>query len=151
LPKSAQKIRSGGALRFGYVGGNSRVKGVHHVTKVFAELGRSDIKLVVADNANNLGFSSYEESDFKGIPHVEIVPGYTQATIDRFFDSIDVLLFPTQAKESFGLVVREALVRNVWVISTDSGGAVEDIRPGENGLVIPMNDDGTALKQAVLE
>jgi O-antigen biosynthesis protein len=62
-----------------------------------------------------------------------------------------VLLFPTQWKESFGLTVREALARNVWVITTDAGGVVEDIKPGRNGYIIPFLDTGEALKQAVID
>ena len=69
--------------------------------------------------------------------------------MDEFFNSIDVLLYPTQSKESFGLTVREALIRNVWVITSDAGGAVEDIIPGENGFIIPFNNDGGTLLECV--
>jgi glycosyltransferase involved in cell wall biosynthesis len=81
---------------------------------------------------------------------VQVVPAYTQATMDAFFESIDVLLFPTQWKESFGLTIREALVRNVWVITTDAGGVVEDIEVGNNGYIIPLSDTGEELKKAVV-
>ncbi len=50
-----------------------------------------------------------------------------------------MLLFPTQWK-SFGLTVREALIRDVWVIATDAGGVVEDIVDGKNGNIIPFDD-----------
>ncbi|NYT83429.1 glycosyltransferase family 4 protein [Alcaligenaceae bacterium] len=135
--------------RFGYVGGNDAIKGVNSIITAFRGLPAEAAKLVVVDNTMNLGFSCYAPDRFKGLANVEVVPAYTQATIDEFFAGIDVLLFPTQAKESFGLVVREALARNVWVICSDAGGVVEDILPGENGLIIPMDDDGTALKRAV--
>ncbi|UUS16126.1 glycosyltransferase [Stenotrophomonas sp. CD2] len=69
--------------------------------------------------------------------------------MDSFFGSIDVLLFPTQWKESFGLSVREALIRDVWVIATDAGGVVEDIVDGENGDIVPLDDDGSALQAAI--
>ena len=80
---------------------------------------------------------------------LKIVPAYTRDTIDDFFNGLDVLLFPTQWKESFGLSVREALIRDVWVITTDAGGVIEDIVPGENGEIIPLDDDGTALASAI--
>lgn len=150
-PVDDPKYRRVGPLSFGYVGGNTEIKGVHLVKKVFADLADSAIKLVVVDNALNLGCSSYDKDFFKGGGSVEIVPAYTQKTIDNFFSSIDVLLFPTQCKESFGLTVREALARNVWVIATDAGGVVEDIYPGKNGFIIPFDDNGQALKQAMLE
>ncbi|NYT58699.1 glycosyltransferase family 4 protein [Alcaligenaceae bacterium] len=136
-------------LRFGYVGGNDAIKGVNSIIKAFRGLPAEAAKLVVVDNTMNLGFSCFAPDRFKDLANVEVVPAYTQATIDEFFAGIDVLLFPTQAKESFGLVVREALARDVWVICSDAGGVVEDILPGQNGLIIPMDDDGTLLKRAV--
>jgi O-antigen biosynthesis protein len=99
----------------------------------------------------NLGFASYQRKDLAGISGVEIVPAYTQSNIDDFFAGIDVLLFPTQWKESFGLTVREALARNVWVIATDAGGVVEDIKPGQNSFIVPFGDTGEGLKQAVID
>jgi len=150
-PGSALRFRRKGRLRFGYVGGNTEIKGVHLVKKVFSKLVDQNVSLMLVDNALNCGFVSYGSRDLAGLSHAEIVPAYTQNTIDDFFSTIDVLLFPSQWKESFGLTVREALARNVWVISTDAGGAVEDIIPGENGYIIPLADRGEALRRAVID
>lgn len=136
-------------LRFGYVGGNAAVKGVHLIRKVFAELNRSDYELIVIDNLLSLGFSSVSAEDWPMKGKLRIEPAYNQENIDSFYSQIDVLLFPTQCKESFGLTAREALIRDIWVITTDAGGVVEDVVDGENGEVIPLLDDGTALKAAV--
>jgi glycosyltransferase involved in cell wall biosynthesis len=149
-PKSTLRYRQSGGLRFGYVGGNTEIKGFHLVKKVFSDLAGLDVRLILVDNAINLGFSSYHATDLEGLPQVQVVPAYTQATMDAFFESIDVLLFPTQWKESFGLTIREALVRNVWVITTDAGGVVEDIEVGKNGYIIPLSDTGEELKKAVV-
>jgi glycosyltransferase involved in cell wall biosynthesis len=79
------------------------------------------------------------------------VPAYNQNTIDDFFCRIDVLLFPTQVKESYGLTVREAILRNVWVITTDAGAAAEDITDGQNGYIVPLFDNGERFKQALYD
>ncbi len=68
-----------------------------------------------------------------------------------FYDSVDVLLFPSQWPESFGLTVREALARNKWVIATDQGGAAEAIRPGVNGTLIPITGRLRTVANAVEE
>lgn len=49
------------------------------------------------------------------------------------------------------MTVREALIRGVWVITSDAGGAAEDIIVGENGLVIPFNNESKDLSKAVSE
>jgi len=150
-PDGRRRTRRDGPVRVGYVGGNTRIKGFHLVQRAFRELSDLDATLVLVDNTLNLGFSSFGPEAIRGIEQVEVVPAYTHETIDDFFADIDVLLFPTQWKESFGLTVREAIIRDVWVIATDAGGVVEDIRPGRNGTIIPFRDDGTALQAAIVE
>lgn len=150
-PATAARVRREGPVRVGYVGGNTPIKGFHLVRKAFEKLRDVPATLVLVDNTLNLGFSSYGPNAVRGVRDVEVVPAYTTETIDAFFADIDVLLFPTQWKESFGLTVREAIARNVWVIATDAGGVVEDIAAGRNGTIIPFTDDGTALHAAILE
>ncbi len=136
-------------IRFGYVGGSTPIKGYDLVREAFSALPECGIELVMVDNTLNSGYSSV---NLKGLaPHnpVRVVPAYTQDSIDEFFSGIDVLLFPSQWKESFGLTVREALLRDIWVIATDSGGAVEDLIEGENGNIIPISPDSSHLRAAM--
>lgn len=141
---------SGRPLRFGFVGGEGPIKGGDLIKKALRALPQyTNYELHVVDNELNLGRRSIFESKWLVPGTLTIVPAYTQETIDDFFGSIDVLLFPTQWKESFGLSVREALIRDCWVIATDAGGVVEDIVAGKNGDVIPLEDDGTALQASI--
>lgn len=149
VPHLSKHTREGSTLRFGYVGGNTPIKGFNVIQHAFSKNTGKDIQLTIADNTTNLGYSSFSQDDISFYPDVKLVPGYTQDTIDQFFASIDVLLFPTQVMESFGLTVREALIRNVWVITTDAGGVTEDIIEGENGFIIPLEDKGEALLAAI--
>jgi hypothetical protein len=125
-------------LRFGYVGGRNAVKGFDILCQAFSMLSRRDYKLVVVDSTQSLGFSSLDDwsPDFKS--QLSLVPSFDQNGLDEFFGGIDVLLFPTLCKESFGLIVREALMRDVWVVTTAAGGVVEDIEDGVNGTILPI-------------
>lgn len=147
ISRSAPSTRP---LRFGFVGGEGPIKGSALIKKALAGLPYTNYELHIVDNELNLGRRSIFESNWKIPGDFKPVPAYSQENIDDFFASIDVLLFPTQWKESFGLSVREALIRDVWVIATDAGGVIEDIVDGENGDIIPLEDDGTAL-QAVIK
>ena len=148
-PVVASRPPRAGPLRFAFVGGNNRLKGVEVIRSAFATLGRADWALTVVDASLALGFSSFDARLWRLPGTVEIVPPYEQEEIDAFFAGIDVLLFPSQWKESFGLTVREALIRDVWVIATDSGGAAEEIVPGVNGTLVPMTDDPDPLADAI--
>ena len=145
------KFKSNKIIRFGYVGGNTKIKGIHLILEAFRQYCFDNTELIIVDNLLNLGERSYHHNDIQGISRCRIVPAYTQDNIDEFFSSIDILLFPTQWKESFGLTVREAIMRNVWVIATDAGSVVEDIIDGENGTIIPFDSDVARLAQAIQE
>lgn len=138
-------------VRFGFVGGVGPIKGADLIKEVFERLERTDYELVCVDNMMNLGAPTAQFSDWIVSGRLRRLPGYTQQTIDEFFERIDVLLFPSQWKESFGLAVREALIRHKWVIATDGGGTTEDIVSGVNGTVIPLGHDIGPLRAAVLE
>jgi O-antigen biosynthesis protein len=139
------------SVRFGFLGGLGEVKGADLIEAVFSTLPRSDYELVCVDNATNIGRRSVGFNKWRCTGKLRIREGFTRNTIDDFYDEIDVLLCPSQWKESFGLAVREALIRNKWVIVTGEGALAEDVIPGVNGTVIPLSPDPEFLKQAVLD
>jgi glycosyltransferase involved in cell wall biosynthesis len=97
------------------------------------------IKLIVA------GAVPYGESEdsyiqmFKneGIEYVGHVSGERKAEL---FARAKCLLFPTQANETFGLVVAEALMSGTPVISSNKGACPEIIMP-EVGIICETIDD----------
>lgn len=139
----------GGPVRLGFVGGVNDVKGYHQVVKALRSLRRSDYELLVVDSLMNLGGVGFTLEDWDVPGFVHIVPGYNRDSLDDFFGSIDVLLFPSQWKESYGLTVREAALRGVWPIATDGGGTVEHIEDGVNGTVIPLDGGFHHLAAAI--
>ncbi len=136
-------------VRFGFVGGPGPIKGGELIEKALGAIEDTGYEMVVVDAATNLGRSWKGGLNWDIPGKLTIVPGYTQETMDRFFSKIDVLLFPSQWKESFGLTVREALARDVWVIATDGGGTVEDCVDGVNSTIIPLVNDHGPLQKAV--
>ena len=151
LPSRQRILRQPGPIRFGYVGGNDPLKGMKIIESAFRSLDRNDWELVIVDNTLNLGFSNFKPRRWAMRGIVRVVPAYSQDTMDAFFQGIDVLLFPSQWKECFGLTVREALARDVWVLATESGGAAEQVVAGVNGTLIPMGNDPSPLAAAVAE
>ena len=149
FPQRSIKHVPSSFVRFGFIGGPGYIKGGELISEVFEELD-GKYKLLLVDAAQNVGQSwANDFADVLKNKHVQLIDAYDQDGMDDFFERIDVLLFPSQWKESFGLTVREALVRDVWVICTESGGTVEDMRDGENATIIPLSTDPTFLKKAV--
>ncbi len=139
-------------VQLGFIGGPGDIKGADVIVKALQHLGpRSDYRLLVVDAAQNVGSSWRNPADWDIPGELEFLPAYDQTTIDTFFAKIDVLLFPSQWRESFGLTVREAMARDVWVIGTGEGGIGEAIVEGENGRRLPLSRDPSFLQAALEE
>lgn len=152
LPSGTQPKKSvrNGKVAFAFIGGPGPVKGAELIIKAFNALNDHDRYVIyVVDAARNAG-TTWENAEYWRVPgELHFIPPYQQDSIDEFFAEINVLLFPSQWKESFGLTVREALARDVWVIATEAGGVVEDIQEGQNGTIIPLNGEYVPLLKAI--
>ncbi|WP_170211039.1 glycosyltransferase [Neokomagataea tanensis] len=151
-PKRPKKKRAAGErVRFAYVGGTEEIKGFSLLKKASEKIENSDWSLTLVDNKLNLGYRSIYEKDWTITGNLHVRPGYSQSELDAFYDDVDVLLFPSQWKESYGLTVREALARDVWVITTAPGGQAEDVVDGVNGTHLPIDGRPDALYEAMKE
>ena len=149
LPARSHPNQGPAKLRFGFVAGAEAVKGFPLLKRAFEALERPDWELVLVNHGLAMGVDSYAGVTWRVRGTVRTVPPFKTDDRDSFYDGIDVLLFPSQWPESFGLTVREALVRNKWVIATDQGGAAEAVRPGINGTLIPIGSEIGKLRRAV--
>ncbi|WP_445621060.1 glycosyltransferase [Kushneria sp. Sum13] len=127
-------------LVFAYMGGVADHKGYPWLKRLFESLDRNDYVLRLVDIQARFGRATIRREDWDIQGDIDIVAPFSTQDMDEFYADIDVLLFPSQWKESFGLTVREAMIRDVWVIATECGGPSEDLKPGINGDVVDMND-----------
>jgi len=74
--------------------------------------------------------------------------GFILNTADAY-NALDTFVLASK-KESFGLVLLEAMALNVPIIATNAGGVPEIIQHGINGLLIAPEDPG-ALKNVLLQ
>lgn len=135
-------------LTFAYLGGNCHHKGYYFLMEAVKQL-HGDYLLKLVDINLKFNTPSINKDEWPNAEQVEICLPYDHHSMDSFYNSIDVLLFPSKWKESFGLTIREALARNIWVISTKAGGDIEtDLKNGINGNIVPMYDTD-AFRQAM--
>ena len=132
-------------LTFGFVGGPSQIKGWPLIRKAFSELEHEDFRVLVVDGS--LDGSWWTGHDLSKLPgEWEVAPRFTQGSMDDFYSEIDVLLFMSQWKETFGLAIREALARGIKVIQTDSGGTIEHGAIAAENL-IPIGAPAAVLRE----
>jgi glycosyltransferase involved in cell wall biosynthesis len=133
--KQAKRRARDPQLRFGYVGGPTHIKGWPTIRAAFSQLGRDDFSGELVDGGLHAAWWKGQDLS-KMCGDWKVVPRFSQATMDDFYAGIDVLLFISQWKETFGLTIREAIARGIRVIQTDSGGTTEH----------PMADPAHMLK-----
>ncbi len=136
-------------LTFGFVGGPSQIKGWPLIRAAFKSLEREDFRVLLVDaSAEGDWWNGERFVDLPG--EWEVYPRFDQSEMDTFYSEIDVLLFMSQWKETFGLAVREALARGVGVIQTDSGGSVEHMAFSQTDL-IPIGASSDVLLNALIK
>lgn len=122
--KQVTRRRTDKRVTFGYVGGPAEIKGWPQIVQAFVGINEDDFRGLVVEGSRDKSW--WQEKHFKKLPGTwEIHPRFEQHNMDDFYAQIDVLLFMSQWKETFGLAIREALARGIKVIQTDSGGTVE--------------------------
>lgn len=145
--KQAARRKKDPRLSFGFLGGPSQIKGWPLIKRTFSSIDRDDFRGLLVDG-------SLDGSWWKGVPlsgmkgDWKIAPRFDQDTLDDFYAEIDVLLFMSQWKETFGLAIREAISRGIKVIQTDSGGTTEHAL-AETSKLIPIGSQSDALKAQV--
>jgi glycosyltransferase involved in cell wall biosynthesis len=65
--------------------------------------------------------------------------------VQEYLQAADIFIFPTE-KEAFGISVIEAMACGLPVIATSVGGLKDIIRPNENGLSIPAQNQIELLR-----
>lgn len=134
-------------IAFAFVGGPSPIKGWPIIQDAFRSLDRDDFCGYLVDAS--LDRSWYTPPKYEGMKgHWEVHPRYDSSSIDDFYAKVDVLLFLSQWKETFGLTIREALSRGILVVQTDGGGTIEHAA-GDRVRMLKIGDGPKRLKAEI--
>ena len=147
--QQAARRASDPRVAFGFVGGPSQIKGWPMVRRVFETLNATGFRGYLADGSlDGRWWAGHDLSRLKG--EWSVHERFSQDEMDTFYSKIDVLLFMSQWKETFGLAIREAVCRGIRVIQTDSGGTTEHKAVDPRAL-IPIGSTDHALRDQVLD
>ena len=120
-----------------YTGGSNPMKGVDVLLDAAHELGRRDDLRIVAHDIDE---AVARDRRSIGATSVEPVPAYAPGELDAVLAASDVLVLPSVMRESHSIVTREALLRGLPAIVTDTIGPEEVVVDGVNGLVVPAGE-----------
>ncbi|MGE3619120.1 MAG: glycosyltransferase [Acidimicrobiia bacterium] len=141
VPAVAPRSEPPERVRFRYAGGWNPMKGVHVLLDAAERLAADrpgGWELVVHADASRV------LPDRTGpLPGpVRLAEPFAHGELDGVLAATDVLVVPSLMRESHSLLTREALLRGVPVVCSDSLGPESVVHPGRNGLVVPTGDAG---------
>lgn len=128
---------------FAFVGRLQKDKGVDELLGAFAgvkEAGRRAALLVIGPK---------EDGSVAGAPSMDsiVYTGFTR-DVPKYLSAADVLVLPSY-REGFSMVIQQAMVLGIPVISTDIPGPSEVIEDGKSGILVPVRTTAP-LKDAML-
>lgn len=132
----------GKTLRLAYLSNRQTIKGY-------------EVLLETLDRLYKDGFHDFEchiycNEDRFGIPYLKTHKPYTEKNIKNVFENADVLVVPSLWKETFGMVVLEAISYGVPVIISKNVGAKDIFDQNKGiGIIVDMEADKNALYDAI--
>ena len=128
-------------INFGFMGRVIPTKGIKVLVDVFNELPNENLSIYGGIGAQKR-FLETKNINFKG--------GYDNNTINDVLQDIDVLIVPSIWYENAPLVIQEAFLAGIPVITSDLGGMSELVINNENGFTFDVGSK-THLKEIILK
>ncbi len=141
-PPAGSAARAAGKKVFGFVGGPGETKG-WGLVRAFIERAkethdsRGGVHVVLFDSGRSAGLPWYPGMQ---TPGVTVTDPFHWSFAGHALGALDVMLMPSQVRESFGLAAREILSLGGGCIIRPSGALAE--LQGHKGVVVANEDDG---------
>jgi glycosyltransferase involved in cell wall biosynthesis len=151
--KAASRAQDGPGLNLLYAGRLVAEKGVHTAVqaleKVSAQSNLKDVRLTVAGSESNDYLAHLRHLVMQaGLDDRVSFLGHVPAEeMPQLLRQFDVLLLPSLWPEPFSRMLLEGMATGLAVVATNTGGTVEILKDGENGLLCnPGDADDLAQK-----
>ena len=134
-----------------FVGRLEKRKGAGYLLNAFERVKREypNSRLIIAGSGSKQREAYKEEVREKGIRDVVFTGYIPDADLPRYYRTADIFCAPAIGKESFGIVLLEAMAAGKPIVASKIGGYSKLIGHGSNGLLVPPKDRD-ALADAIL-
>lgn len=135
------ELRTPGWQTILFVGRLEQRKGLPTLLEAYAQLRRrrAHVRLVVVgDGPGRWGYERYVEAE--AIPDVTFMGHVDAALLPRCYASADVFCAPAVGRESFGIVLLEAMASGVPVLASAIQGFSQVVSHGVDGMLVRVGD-----------
>ena len=134
-----------------FVGRLEKRKGTEYLIKAYEILKRTypDLRLIIVGAGNKRRKKHEKEIKEKQIADVVFTGYVPDDELTRYYRTADVFCAPSTGKESFGIVLLEAMAAGKPVVASDIGGYSTVVEHEVDGLLVPPKDEHL-LAQGIL-
>ena len=142
-----------GKLNILFVGRMEKRKGLKYLLQAFSRLKWEypDTRLIVV-GPGNPGKENYRIMAERNLQDVVFVGRVTDEQKRRYFKTAHIFCAPNTGKESFGIVLGEAMASGKPIVASDISGFASVMTNGKEGFLVPPKNDEmlyAGLKQLI--
>ena len=139
-----------GKVNILFVGRLERRKGAKYLLNAYAKLKKEtpNIRLIIVGPGVNLRKRYEWWVRFKHLKDVIFTGGVSYDELPRYYQTADIFCAPATGKESFGIVLLEAMALGKPIVATSNPGYASVVKNGEQALLVPPRNSA-ALADAL--
>ena len=134
-----------------FLGRMERRKGLIYLIKAYQQVKQEipNSRLIIAGPGTRLRKPYEKWINNQGLEDVVFVGYVSEADKPRYYKTADVYCSPATSRESFGIVLVEAMAVGKPVVASNIDGYANVVTHGEEGLLVPPKDS-RSLAQALI-
>jgi len=139
-----------GKLNILFVSRLEKRKGLGYLLQAYEQVKREYpyLRLIVVGPDGGLRRSYEKRIKERKLPDVVLAGYVSSADLPRYYHTADIFCAPAVGKESFGIILLEAMATGKPIIASNIGGYARVVTHGVEGLLVPPKDE-QALAQAL--
>ena len=140
-----------GKLNILFVGRLEKRKGLNYLIGAYARIKREtpNSRLIIVGPGTRWSNKYEQIVKRSGLPDVVFAGYVSYAELPRYYKTADIVCFPATGRESFGIVLLEAMAIGKPIVASSIDGYASLMNHGVQGLLVPPKDE-ERLAQALL-
>ena len=140
-----------GKLNILFVGRLEKRKGLNYLLKAYKQVKQEipNSRLIIVGPGTRLRHKYEKQVIRKGLKDVVFIGYASYRELPRYYKTADIICSPATGRESFGIVLLEAMAVGKPIIASDIEGYTSVMTHGAEGLLVPPKNAGKLAEALV--